>query len=65
MNRLEKWPTPVCSVRCAAAYTAYAMVAGVGTWVGDPREGVVVLPAEELLPRYDKLPPPARAPLVG
>jgi len=33
--------------------------------VGDPREGVVVLPAEELLPRYDKLPPPARAPLVG
>ena len=50
---------------CAAAFTAYALVAGEGTWVGDPREGVVVLPAEELLPRYDKLPPPARAPLVG
>ena len=50
---------------CAAAYTAYALAAGFGTWVGDPREGVIVLPAPELLDRYDKLPPPARAPLVG
>jgi predicted nuclease with RNAse H fold len=50
---------------CAAAYTAYALGAGRGTWVGDPEEGVIVLPAEELLPRYDKLPPPARAVLVG
>jgi len=49
---------------CAAAYTAYALAAGWGTWVGAPQEGVIVLPATELLDRYDKLPPPARAPLV-
>ena len=45
---------------CAAAYTAYALGAGLGTWVGDPQEGVIVLPAAELLPRYEKLPPPTR-----
>jgi hypothetical protein len=28
--------------------------------VGDPREGVIVLPVPELADRYDKLPPPAR-----
>jgi len=39
--------------------------AGHGCWVGDPHEGVIVLPAGELLNRYEKLPPPARAPLVG
>jgi predicted nuclease with RNAse H fold len=50
---------------CAAAYTAYALAAGFGTWVGDAQEGVIVLPAPELLPRYEKLPPPARAALVG
>ena len=50
---------------CAAAYAAYALAAGYGTWVGDVQEGVIVLPAPELLPRYDKLPPPARLPLVG
>jgi predicted nuclease with RNAse H fold len=50
---------------CAAAYTAYALAAGFGTWVGHPREGVIVLPAAELLPRYDKLPPPSRTKLVG
>jgi predicted nuclease with RNAse H fold len=50
---------------CAAAYTAYGLAAGWGTWVGDPQEGVIVLPATELLPRYDRLPPPARAALVG
>ena len=50
---------------CAAAYAAYALAAGGwGTWVGDPREGVIVLPVAELLPRYDPLPPPARAPLA-
>ena len=50
---------------CAAAYVAYALAAGGwGTWVGDPREGVIVLPVAELLPRYDPLPPPARAPLA-
>jgi hypothetical protein len=50
---------------CAAAYAAYALSAGIGTWVGDSQEGVIVLPTAELLPRYDKLPPPARAQLVG
>jgi predicted nuclease with RNAse H fold len=50
---------------CAAAYTAYALADGFGTWVGEPEEGVIVLPAPELLPRYDKLPPPARVSLVG
>ena len=50
---------------CAAAYTAYALAAGHGIWVGDPREGVIVLPTAELLDRYEKLPPPARSPLVS
>jgi predicted nuclease with RNAse H fold len=49
---------------CAAAYAAYALTAGVGTWVGDPQEGVIVLPTQELLPRYEKLPPPSRARLA-
>lgn len=50
---------------CAAAYVAYALAGGGwGSWVGDPREGVIVLPVSELLPRYDPLPPPARAPLA-
>ena len=47
---------------CAAAYAAYALSAGHGTWVGDPQEGVIVLPAAELLDRYDKLPPPPPGP---
>ncbi len=50
---------------CAAAYAAYGLAAGLGTWVGDPQEGVIVLPTADLLPRYDKLPPPSRSPLVG
>jgi len=50
---------------CAAAYTAYALAAGVATWVGDAGEGVIVLPTGELLQRYERLPPPARAPLVS
>jgi hypothetical protein len=45
---------------CAAAYTAYALAAGLGTWVGAPEEGVIVLPAATLLDRYARLPPPAR-----
>ena len=49
---------------CAAAYAAYAHGAGLGTWVGDPAEGVIVLPTAELLPRYDKLPAPARSELA-
>lgn len=49
---------------CAAAFTAYVLANGGGSWVGEPREGVVVLPVRELLSRYDPLPPPARVPLV-
>jgi len=49
---------------CAAAYAAYGLAAGLGTWVGDPGEGVIVLPTAELLDRYEKLPPPARAALA-
>jgi predicted nuclease with RNAse H fold len=49
---------------CAAAYAAYGLAAGLGTWVGDPQEGVIVLPTAELLDRYEKLPPPARASLA-
>ena len=49
---------------CAAAYAAYVLAGGGGSWVGDPREGVIVLPVDELLPRYDPLPPPARARLA-
>lgn len=48
---------------CAAAYAAYVLADGGGTWVGDPREGVIVLPVDELLARYDPLPAPARAAL--
>ena len=50
---------------CAAAYAAFALADGRGCWVGDPREGVVVLPTERLADRYDPLPPPRRAALSG
>jgi predicted nuclease with RNAse H fold len=50
---------------CAAAFTAYALAAGRAVWVGDPVEGVIVLPTGELLDRYEPLPPPARSPLVS
>ena len=46
---------------CAAAYAAYGLAAGIGSWVGDPDEGVIVLPVLQLRGRYEKLPPPARA----
>jgi predicted nuclease with RNAse H fold len=49
---------------CAAAYAAYGLAAGLGTWVGHPEEGVIVLPTAGLLDRYEKLPPPARAALA-
>jgi hypothetical protein len=49
---------------CAAAYAAYALAAGLGLWVGDPDEGVIVLPTAELQDRYVKLPPPARSALA-
>ena len=50
---------------CAAAYAAYGLAAGAATWVGDPQEGVIVLPTLDLRDRYDPLPAPARAPLAG
>jgi hypothetical protein len=49
---------------CAAAYAAYALSVGLGTWVGDPAEGVMVIPTARLLPRYAKLPAPARSELA-
>jgi predicted nuclease with RNAse H fold len=49
---------------CAAAYTAYTLAVGRGSWVGDPAEGVIVVPVPELLDRYDPLPAPARVPLA-
>jgi predicted nuclease with RNAse H fold len=49
---------------CAAAYTAYVLATGGACWVGDPREGVVVLPVERLADRYERLPPPAREALA-
>ncbi|HYF25816.1 MAG TPA: DUF429 domain-containing protein [Baekduia sp.] len=49
---------------CAAAYAAYALAQATGSWVGDPREGVILLPVPALEDRYDPLPPPARAPLA-
>ena len=49
---------------CAAAYAAYALSEGFGSWVGEPEEGVIVLPVEELEPTYAPLPPPRRVPLA-
>jgi hypothetical protein len=33
--------------------------------VGDPREGVILLPVARLADRYEKLPVPRRAPLLS
>ena len=49
---------------CAAAYAAYALAEGTGSWVGDSREGVIVLPVTELNDTYERLPPPARTQLA-
>jgi hypothetical protein len=49
---------------CAAAYAAYALAEGFGSWVGEPEEGVIVLPVDELEARYDPLPPPRRESLA-
>jgi predicted nuclease with RNAse H fold len=50
---------------CAAAYAAYTLAVGRGSWVGAPEEGVIVLPVPELEARYERLPPPARERLAG
>jgi len=44
----------------AAALAARALATGRGTWLGDPREGVIVLPVLDLLDRYDGRLPEAR-----
>ncbi|HEV2815099.1 MAG TPA: DUF429 domain-containing protein [Solirubrobacteraceae bacterium] len=49
---------------CAAAYAAFALAEGFGSWVGDAEEGVIVLPVAELESTYAPLPPPRRAPLA-
>src|SRR4051812_29327176 len=49
---------------CAAAFAACALAEGTGSWVGDPREGVIVLPVQRLADRYEPLPPPARSALA-
>ncbi|MCW2997208.1 MAG: hypothetical protein JWN65_757 [Solirubrobacterales bacterium] len=49
---------------CAAAYAAYTLANGIGSWVGDPREGVILMPVPELEEKYLKLPPPGRQALV-
>jgi uncharacterized protein DUF429 len=49
---------------CAAAYAAWALAEGAGSWIGDPREGVVVLPVARLADSYEPLPPPARSTLA-
>jgi hypothetical protein len=49
---------------CAVAFAAHALATGQGRWVGDPDEGVVVLPAGELLEAYHRLPPPHRVGLT-
>jgi hypothetical protein len=49
---------------CAAAYAAYGLAAGLGRWIGNPAEGVVVLPSLDLRDRYEKLPPPHRESLA-
>lgn len=49
----------------AAAYAAYTLATGHGGWVGDPREGVIVLPVPRLEDRYVKPPAPRRAALLS
>ena len=59
------WPRTLDELdACAAAFAAYGLGAGLGSWVGHPREGVIVLPVARLLDRYDPLPPPVRVPLA-
>ena len=49
----------------AAAYAAFTLASGHGGWVGDPREGVIVLPVPRLEERYVKPPAPRRMPLIS
>ncbi len=44
-----------------AALTAERAVAGAGSWVGDPREGAIVLPVPGLADRYRRCPSPEGA----
>ena len=49
---------------CAAAYAAYGLAAGLGSWVGHPGEGVVVLPVARA-PRPLREAPGPLAPAAG
>lgn len=48
----------------AVAYAAYALAENLGSWLGDRREGVIVVPVRLLADRYAPLPPPGRLPLA-
>jgi hypothetical protein len=52
---------------CALAYAAATLAGGSASWAGDPREGVVVLPAPlaALRGHHARLPAPARVPLAS
>lgn len=41
-----------------AALTAERFIAGKGSWIGDPREGAIVLPVSALADRYHRCAPP-------
>jgi predicted nuclease with RNAse H fold len=52
----------------AAALTAHRYAVGHASWVGDPREGVIVLPGTSLPGRFSSegvIPPMPRAPLLN
>jgi hypothetical protein len=49
---------------CAAAFAARSLAEGFGGWVGDPDEGIIVLPVERLADVYAPLPRPERVALA-
>ena len=51
-----------CLDAICAALTAERYVSGAGCWVGDPREGVIVLPVPALLERYRRCAAPGAGP---
>lgn len=53
----EEAPVDALDAACAA-FTAERFVDGRGSFIGDPREGVIVLPVPELRPRYHRCLPP-------
>jgi hypothetical protein len=51
-----------CLDAICAALTASRFVGGFGCWVGDPREGVIVLPVRALQDRYRRCAAPGAGP---